>query len=83
MNGRKFVPYFEKQRKLTQRADHQNSVSTRSAVYPCFKLVYNHNWNDYGFYTWFTLWYIPARGERVIIGDMKIMNSGGDLKLFR
>ena len=83
MNGRMFVPYFEKQRKLTQRADHQNSVSTRSTVYPCFKLVYNHNWNDYGFYTWFTLWYIPARGERVIIGDMKIMNSGGDLKLFR
>ena len=40
--------------------------------------MYNHNWNDYGFYTWFTLWYIPARGERVIIGDMKIMNSGGD-----
>lgn len=78
MNGRVFVPYFEKQRKLTQRADHQNSVSTRSTVYPCFKLVYNHNWNDYGFYTWFTLWYIPARGERVIIGDMKIMNSGGD-----
>lgn len=74
----KFTPYFEKQRKLTERADHPNSVSTEAAKYPCFKLVYNYNWNDYGYSTWFTMWCVPKKGERVLIGDMKIMNKEGD-----
>lgn len=71
-------PYFEKQRKLTQRADHRNSVSTESKTYPCFKLVYNYDWNDYGFYTWFTMWFIPEPNKCILIGDMKIMNRNGD-----
>ena len=31
-----FSPYFEKQLKLTARADHPNSVSKEAAKYPCF-----------------------------------------------
>lgn len=73
-----FTPYFEKQRKLTARADHPNSVSTEAAKYPCFKLVHNYDWNDYGYSTWFTMWCVPKKGERVLIGDMKIMNKAGD-----
>jgi hypothetical protein len=45
--------YFEKQVKTTLRADNLNSVQ-KAQKYPCLKLVFNDNWNDYGYYTCFT-----------------------------
>ena len=65
--------YFEKQEKKTERADNINSVES-AQKYPCFKLVFNHNWNDYGCYTWFSLWYLEKSNKNnwYYIGDLKI-----------
>lgn len=40
-----------------------------------FLLAYNGNWNDYGYHTWFVLYYIDENGTRIKIGNVKIMNS--------
>lgn len=72
--------YFEKQIKMTARADNRNSVSA-SQKYPCLKLVFNDNWNDYGYSTWFHLWY-QEDGTRVnwrSIGDLKILYAEDDV----
>lgn len=73
-----YEPYFEKQYKESQRADNWNSVDGNCAKYPCLKLVFNHNWNDFDFYTWFCLWYVDE-DERVRIGDIKIMHKDDDV----
>lgn len=73
-----FQPYFEKQQKRTQRADHYNSVDKRARKYPCIKLVHNNDWNDYGYYTWFAMWYVPEKDKCSYIGEVKIMNRNGD-----
>lgn len=52
--------YFEKQYKASQRADHWKSVFKPNDV-PCLKLVFNNDWNDYGFHTWYVLWYIDKK----------------------
>ena len=67
--------YFEKQVKATERADNRNSVKVAKA-YPCIKLVFNDNWNDYGYYTWFHLWYLESQDKSSwrSIGDLKIMH---------
>lgn len=64
--------HFEVYRKLTQRADHTNSV-TPPEQYPCFELVFNYNWDDSGYKTWFALWYVPAPDEFVLLGELKIL----------
>lgn len=69
--------YFEKQYKASQRADHWRSVIKPKDV-PCLKLVFNNDWNDYGFHTWYTLWYIDIENEYHYIGDVKIMHEDGD-----
>lgn len=66
--------YFEKQTKLTERADNRNSVDTHANQYPCLKLVHNDNWNDYNHYTWFTLWVLYDDEYIECIGDVKIMH---------
>lgn len=71
--------YFEKQVKRTERADNINSVSPAKS-YPCLKLVFNDNWNDYGFSTWYHLWFL-ADGNKAnwrSIGDVKIIHRDGD-----
>lgn len=73
-----FQPYFEKQQKKTQRADHYNSVYKTANKYPCIKLVHNNDWNDYGYYTWFAMWYVPEMDTCSYIGELKIMNRNGD-----
>ena len=71
--------YFEKQVKKTERADNINSVSPAKS-YPCLKLVFNDNWNDYGFSTWYHLWYLVDRNKANwrSIGDVKIIHRDGD-----
>lgn len=64
--------YFEVHNKLTQRADHYNSV-TPPEQYPCFELVFNDDWSDYGYRTWFALWYIPEPDEFELLGEVKIL----------
>lgn len=66
--------YFEKQTKLTERADNRNSVDVHANQYPCLKLVHNDNWNDYNHYTWFTLWVLYDDEYMECIGDVKIMH---------
>lgn len=70
--------WFEKQEKLTARADNINSVDKKCLQYPCVKLVFNGNWNDYGHKTWYSLWYITSKNSVKYIGDVKIMNIIGD-----
>ena len=68
--------HFEVQVKQHVRADHPGSVKKPSR-YPCFLLVFNDNWNDYGFYTWFALRYFPAEGQdSFLIGELKLMCLG-------
>lgn len=72
--------YFEKQVKKTERADNRNSVRP-AQQYPCFKLVFNDNWNDYGYSTWFHLWYLEdsEKANWHSLGDMKIMHQEDDV----
>lgn len=74
-----FIPYFEKQKKKTERADHIASVSKYVAQCPCIKLVHNYDWNDYGHFTWFVMWVIEESGNCEVIGNLKIMNRRGDV----
>lgn len=72
--------YFEKQVKKTERADNINSVSP-ARLYPCLKLVFNDNWNDYGYYTWFHLWYLVDSDKKNwrSLGDVKIIHKTGEV----
>lgn len=65
---------FEVYPKASQRADHLNSVVTPE-VTPCFELVHNSDWNDFGYFSWFSLWYIPTVGQETFIGDVKIIHT--------
>ena len=69
--------YFEKQYKATQRADHWKSVLKPNDI-PCLKLVFNNDWNDYGFHTWYVLWYIDKKNDYHYIGNVKLMHEDGD-----
>lgn len=69
--------YFEKQYKASQRADHWKSVLKPDDV-PCLKLVFNNDWNDYGFHTWYVLWYIDKKSDYHYIGNVKLMHEDGD-----
>ena len=71
--------YFEKQYKATQRADDWKSVLKPDDV-PCLKLVFNNDWNDYGFHTWYVLWYIDQKNDYHYIGNVKLMHEDGDAK---
>ncbi len=68
---------FEKQIKQSQRADHPASVSAATSL-PCLKLVFNDNWNDYNYSTWFVLWLLKEDGSKNFIGDVKIMHRHHD-----
>ncbi|MCM1140360.1 MAG: hypothetical protein NC453_17465 [Muribaculum sp.] len=66
--------HFEVQKKKTLRADHANSVSNPSQ-YPSFVLVFNDDWNDYDYYTWFALWYFDEEHKKRFIGELKILHK--------
>lgn len=42
---------------------------------PSFMLVHNDGWNDYGAYTWFSLFYYDVNGISNYVGDLKIMHD--------
>lgn len=67
--------HFEVQRKCGKRSDYIKSVKAPNR-YPCFILVFNWNWSDYDYYTWFCLFYFASENDKYKIGELKIMNSG-------
>lgn len=69
--------HFEVQTKQGQRADYLESVQLPKR-YPCFILVFNWDWTDYEYHTWFCLYYFVSENDRRKIGELKLMNSGYD-----
>lgn len=66
---------FYVNKKLTQRSDHPNSIKL-PGEYPCFVLVFNYNWDDCGYCTWFCLYYMPSADTKLKIGELKLMKRG-------
>lgn len=69
--------HFEVQIKQGQRADNFGSVQLPKH-YPCFILVFNWDWSDYDYHTWFCLYYFTSEADKRKIGELKLMNSGQD-----
>lgn len=67
--------HFEVQTKQGQRSDYIGSVEEPSQ-YPCFILVFNWDWTDYDYRTWFCLFYFKSHEEKWKIGELKLMCSG-------
>lgn len=68
------ILHFEVQTKQGKRSDYINSVLTPKR-YPCFILVFNSDWNDYEYNTWFSLFYFASADDKKIIGELKLMCS--------
>lgn len=64
--------HFEKQIKRGQRSDYTESVQSPSH-YSSFVLVFNDDWNDFCYYTWFSLFYFPRVNEISFLGELKII----------
>lgn len=69
--------HFEVQIKQGQRADYLASVQPPKR-YPCFILVFNWDWTDNEYHTWFCLFYFASEADRRMIGELKLMNSEQD-----
>ena len=69
--------HFEVQIKQGQRADYLASVQPPKR-YTCFILVFNWDWTDYEYHTWFCLFYFASEADRRMIGELKLMNSEQD-----
>ena len=67
--------HFEVQTKQGRRADYLGSVQLPKR-YPCFVLVFNCDWTDFDYRTWFCLFYFASEEDRRMIGELKLMNSG-------
>ncbi len=67
--------HFEVQIKHTQRADYGPAVSSPNQ-YPSFVLVFNDDWNDYSYRTWFCLYYYGDDKKQQYVGEVKIMRRG-------
>ncbi len=67
--------HFEVQLKKGQRSDHGHSV-TNPAHFPSFVLVFNDDWNDYSYRTWFCLYYYGEDRVQRKIGELKLMCRG-------
>lgn len=65
---------FEVQSKIGTRSDKFASVKAPSK-YPCFVLNHNYNWNDYSYYTWYSLFYFKSQEEKHFIGELKILSK--------
>lgn len=64
--------HFEVQKKRGQRADYGPSVEAPSQ-YPSFVLVFNDDWNDYSYETWFGLFYFGEDERRHFVGELKLI----------
>lgn len=65
--------HFEVTVKQGVRSDHSGSVK-KPNQYPCFALVFNNNWNDYDYFTWFGLHYFAEEDKpSEFIGELKVM----------
>lgn len=67
--------HFEVQPKYGQRADYGLTVKAPSQ-YPAFVLVFNDDWNDYAYRTWFCLYYYGEDQKQHYVGELKIMCRG-------
>ncbi len=67
--------HFEVQKKIGQRADYGPAVSLPNQ-YPSFVLVFNDDWNDYTYQTWFCLYYYREDRKQHKIGEFKLMCRG-------
>lgn len=66
---------FEVQTKKGSRSYTIEEVSPPSQ-YPCFVLNHNWNWNDFGYYTWYSLFYFKSEEEKFFLGELKILHAG-------
>lgn len=67
--------HFEVQTKKGERADYGPTVSLPNK-YPSFVLVFNNDWNDYSYQTWFCLYYYGEDRKQQKIGEFKLMRRG-------
>ena len=68
--------HFEKQVKQGQRSDYADSVLPPSR-YPSFVLVFNDDWNDFKYKTWFSLFYFRQEEQNYFLGELKIIAEDG------
>ncbi len=68
------IPFYVVERKGNLRSDNSSSHDVPNNT-PCFILVYNDGWNDYGCYSWFSLFYYKKKDCRKLIGNVKIIKS--------
>jgi hypothetical protein len=64
--------HFEVQDKWRERADYSPSVKEPSQ-YPSFVLVFNNDWNDYSYKTWFCLFYFDKECDIHKLGEFKLI----------
>lgn len=69
--------HFEVQPKYGQRANYGPSVKSPNQ-YPSFVMVFNDDWNDYGYRTWFCLFYFDEHRGRHYVGELKLMKLGDE-----
>lgn len=67
--------HFEVQKKQGQRADYGPSV-VKPMQFPSFVLVFNDDWNDYSYCTWFALFYFDEDGQRHFVEELKLLKRG-------
>lgn len=73
LKEKKFL--FVVDNKPTGRTDRKNNHQYPQANLPCFVLVYNDGWNDFHVYSWYELYWHPARDECEYIGAVKIIHK--------
>lgn len=67
--------HFEVQKKRGRRSDYAPTVKQPS-IFPSFVLVFNDDWNDYTYRTWFSLFFFDEGRTITYIGDVKLMKRG-------
>lgn len=67
--------HFEVQKKRGDRSDYLPSVASPKR-YPCYILVFNDDWNDYSYHTWFCLYRFQSKTDKKRIGEFKLMRRG-------
>lgn len=65
---------FEVQVKCGRRSDSFSGVK-HPTKYPCFVLNHNYDWNDYNYYTWYSLYFFKSKEEKYFIGELKILHN--------
>lgn len=71
--------HFEVYKKKRGERSDKIPGTTKPLKYPCFELVFNDGWNDYGVYSWFSLWFfINENISPVHLGEVKIIDRDND-----